>query len=615
MLSARLDRAVDPATDHVLGDTGAAITLVEYGSYACSFCRAANERLATLRDQLGDGLCYVFRHRPLRGSAIARRAAELTERCPDADTFWKVHVELMTRSPELTEDDVAAVAREFGIDTDDSSSAAQVAADRVAADERSASTSGVTFTPTFFINGRRYDGPWDDSAFEDAMLGSLGYKIRAAALDFAGWAPSAGLLLLLMSIVAVVLTNSDVGPAFTAFWAAPWGVAAADSLYQLPLLDWINHGLLSVFFLVVGLEIKREFTVGHLAHLRAAALPVAAAIGGMVVPAAIYSLLVANGSWAHGWGVPMATDTAFAVALIAVLGSRVPIELRIFLTAATIVDDIGAITVVAFFYTDEIHLGYLGVAVAVTVTLALLNRAHVYRVAPYALLGIVLWVCVHASGVHSTLAAVILAFLIPTRRPPNLVALMAQANAIINEEAQHGDDVLRHGPSLPALRSLDAIHERLESPADRVLRNVAPRSSYVVLPLFALANAGVILDIGVLEGREPLFAAIAAALVLGKPLGMTLFCAAAVWLRLAVKPAEYSWRQLVGAGALSGIGFTMSLFIAAEAFPVTEDFAAAKMAVFAASFVAAVAGVAILAWPSATAAQDMAEGLAGRRKE
>ncbi|HEY3517529.1 MAG TPA: Na+/H+ antiporter NhaA, partial [Gammaproteobacteria bacterium] len=551
-------------------------------------------------------------HRPLRNSDIARRAAELAERCPDPETFWKVHVALMTRSPALTEDDVAAVARELGIDSDDSSEAARRAAERVTEDERSASTSGVTFTPTFFINGRRYDGAWDDSAFEDAMLGSLGYKMRAAALDFAAWAPSAGLLLLLMSVVAVVLTNSEMGPAFTALWEEPLGIAAGGGIYQLLLRDWINHGLLSIFFLVVGLEIKREFTVGHLVNVRAAALPVAAAIGGMVMPAAIYSLLNGQGSWAHGWGVPMATDTAFAVALIAALGARVPIELRIFLTAATIVDDIGAITVVAFSYTEELHLGYLAAAAALTIALALLNRAHVYRVTPYALFGILLWVCVHASGVHSTLAAVILAFLIPTRRPPNLEALMAQANAIIREEAMHGDEVLRHGPSLPALRSLDAIHERLESPADRMLRNVAPRSSYFVLPLFALANAGVVLDASVLEGREPLFAAIFAGLVIGKPLGMVLFCAVAVRLGLAVKPAEYSWRQLAGAGALSGMGFTMSLFIAAEAFPLAADFAASKMAVFSASFTAAVAGVVILAWPSAPPQQEAPQVSAGR---
>jgi NhaA family Na+:H+ antiporter len=607
MLSTRLDRPVDPGRDHVLGDAGAAITLVEYGSYACDFCRAANERLAGLRDQLGDRLRYVFRHRPLRGSDMARRAAELAERCTDPESFWKAHVALMTRSPELTEDDIAAVARELGIGADDAGEAVRIARQRVAEDERSASASGVTVTPTFFINGRRYEGPWDESAFEDAMLGSLGYKIRAAALDFAAWAPSAGVLLLVMSIVAVVLTNSALGPEFVAFWERSWGITAVDGAYVLPLLDWINHGLLSVFFLVVGLEIKREFTVGHLVSLRAAALPVAAAIGGMVLPATIYAVLIPSGSWAHGWGVPMATDTAFAIALIAMLGARVPIELRIFLTAATIVDDIGAISVVAVFYSSDIDLGYLAAAAAVTVALALLNRAHVYRVSPYAALGVLLWVCVHASGVHSTLAAVILAFLIPTRRPPNLSALMAQANAIISAEAQHGDEVLRHGPSLPALRSLDAIHDRLESPADRLLRNVAPRSSYIVLPLFALANAGVVLDLGVLQGREALFAAIVGGLVLGKPLGMVLFCAAAVWLRLAVKPAEYSWRQLAGAGALSGMGFTMSLFIAAEAFALPADFAAAKMAVFAASFTAAVAGVAILAWPGANPRQASAE--------
>ncbi len=601
---------MDPVRDHVLGPEHATITLVEYGSYACDFCRAANERLAGLRDRLGDRLRYVFRHRPLRGSDIARRAAELAERCEDPEAFWKAHVALMTRSPELTEDDLVAVARELGIATDEAGDVARAAGKRVAEDEHSAGASGVTVTPTFFINGRRYEGPWDESAFEDAMLGSLGYKIRAAAFDFAAWAPSAGLLLLLMSIVAVALTNSRLGAEFVAFWQGSWGITAGDGAYALPLLDWINHGLLSIFFLVVGLEIKREFTVGHLASVRSAAMPVAAAIGGMVLPATIYAVLIPSGAWAHGWGVPMATDTAFAIALIAMLGARVPLELRIFLTAATIVDDIGAISVVAVFYTDELHFGYLAAAAAVTMALVLLNRAHVYRVAPYAALGLLLWVFVHASGVHATLAAVILAFLIPTRQPPNLAALMAQANAIVSAEAQHGDEVLRHGPSLPALRSLDAIHDRIESPADRLLRTVAPRSSFVVLPLFALANAGVVLDLGVLAGREPLFAAIVAALTLGKPLGMVLFCAAAVWLGLAAKPAEYSWRQLAGAGALSGIGFTMSLFIAAEAFALPADFAAAKMAVFAASFTAAVAGVAILAWPTASPRQEFAESAA-----
>ena len=233
----------------------------------------------------------------------------------------------------------------------------------------------------------------------------------------------------------------------------------------MPLSHWVNDGLLTVFFLLVGLEIKREFTVGRLANRRLAAFPIAAALGGMAVPAALYALVVPAGAWAHGWGIPMATDTAFAIALIVMLGTRVPVELRVFLTAASIVDDIGAIVVVALFYSGTLQWAYLAAAAAIVVALALLNRWGVYRAMPYALLGIALWACVHAGGLHATLAGVLLALFIPTRPPPNLNALMAQANAVLTAETARGQDVLRHGPSEPALRALDAIHDRLESPA------------------------------------------------------------------------------------------------------------------------------------------------------
>lgn len=593
----RLDRPVNPEHDHVLGPDNAEITLVEYGSYACPHCRTANERISQIRDRFGDRLRYVFRHRPITGSEIARRAAELAEHTTDPDKFWDAHVALMSRSPSLTEDDLAAVANELGLareSAEEAEAAARRARERVEADERSARASGVRYTPTFFINGRRYDGPWDESSFEDAMLGSLGHRVRAAALDFASWAPSAGLLLLFASVLAVLLTNSAWGPGFTAFWEEQWGLVFGEHRFVLPAIYWINDGLLTVFFLVVGLEIKREFTVGHLASRRSAALPVAAAIGGMVAPALIYALLIPSGPWSHGWGVPMATDTAFAVALIVMMGRRVPIELRIFLTAAAIVDDIGAILVVAFFYSGEIHFSYLLAALAVVGGLVLLNRAHVYRVAPYVTLGVVLWFFVHESGLHATLTGVVLALFIPTRPPPDLNALMTQANTIFAAEAEREGEVLRHGPSLPTMQAIDAIHDRLESPTDRLLRQVAPRSSYVVLPIFALANAGVVLSVGVIDGHEPLMLAIIFGLVVGKPLGLVLACVLAVRMGWAVKPNEYSWRQLVGAGALAGIGFTMSLFIAAQAFPDAEAFAASKIAVFSASIISAVAGVWIL---------------------
>jgi len=592
-----LDRPVDSSIDHALGDAHAEITLVEYGSYDCSHCRAANERITQVRDQLGDRLRYVFRHRPVTGSDIARRAAELAEHARDEKHFWEAHVALMSRSTKLTEEDLESVARELGLQYEAPEEAEEGnnrARARVEADIASAKASGVIFTPSFFINGRRYDGPWDETSFSDAMLGRLGHRVHAAALDFAGWAPSAGILLLIATLAAVGLTNSGVGPAFTAMWDQYLGISLGDAAFRMSVLHWINDGLLTIFFLVVGLEIKREFTVGHLATPRAAALPIAAAIGGMVVPAALYAFLIPAGDLAHGWGVPMATDTAFAVALIVMMGRRVPVELRIFLTAAAIVDDIGAIAVVAAFYSGALNLFYLAGAGVITVALAFLNRIRVYNVVPYALMGLLLWACVHGGGLHATLAGVILAIFIPTRKPPNMKALMIQANSIIASEARHRDEVLRWGPSAPALRALDAIHDRLESPADRLLRHAGARSSYLVLPLFAFANAGVVLSLSVLEGHQPLMIAILAGLVIGKPLGLVGASALAVWLGIANKPTGYSWRQMAGAGALAGIGFTMSLFIAGQAFGDPSDFAAAKIAVFTASVISALIGVAVL---------------------
>jgi Na+:H+ antiporter, NhaA family len=592
----RLDRPVDEKFDHILGPADAPITLVEYGSYACPYCRAANERIAEVRDQFGDRMRYVFRHRPLVGVELARRAAELVERARDPNRFWDEHVKLMTRSETLTEDDLVSVARDLGVPADcgpPGDPAAIRAKARVDADEASAAASGATVTPTFFINGRRYDGPWDESALADAMLGTLGHRVRSAALDFASWGPSAGVLLLLATLVAVALTNTGLGPGFAAFFEQEFGFTFDGAGFSLSLLHWINDGLLTLFFLVVGLEIKREFTVGHLSGWRSAALPVAGAIGGMVAPAALYLLVIPPGPWSHGWGVPMSTDTAFAVALIVMLGPRVPVELRIFLTAAAIVDDLGAIVAVALFYSGELSLVYLMPAAVLVGALAMLNRSRVYTLAPYVAIGVTLWGCVLASGLHPTLAGVILALFIPTRPPPNLTALTTQASAIIAGEAARGE-VLRHGPSAPALRALDAIHDRLESPADRLLRNAGARSSYLVLPLFALANAGVALRIDTFSGRERLMAAIIAGLVIGKPVGILAASALAVMSRLAVKPKAYSWAQLAGAGALAGIGFTMSLFIAGEAFRSEADFEAAKIAVFIASILSAVAGVTLL---------------------
>jgi NhaA family Na+:H+ antiporter len=227
----------------------------------------------------------------------------------------------------------------------------------------------------------------------------------------------------------------------------------------------------------------------------------------------------------------------------------------------------------------------------------MLNRWNVYRPLPYAIGGVILWVFLHEAGLHATLAGVVIALVTPTRPPGNLAALLAQAENILQDETRlSGEAVLRHGPSEPALRALDTIHDRIESPADKLLRNLEPWSSYFVLPIFALANAGVALTTDAFSGHSMLMMAIIFGLMVGKPLGIISFAYAAVKLGLADKPAEYNWRQMLGVGCLAGIGFTMSLFIAGQAFTNPTDFAAAKIAVFIASILAGVIGAAIL-WP------------------
>jgi NhaA family Na+:H+ antiporter len=594
---------LDPAKDHILGSPDAPIALVEFGSYACEHCRRAHERVVEMRDEFGDELSHSFRHRPLPDNDLALAAAELAERAAERGKFWKAHVALMTRSAQLTAEDLEILERELDLPSADSEAGRQAAL-RVKRDQDSADSSGVLFTPTFFINGRRYDGPWDDVSFADAMFGALGYRVRAAALDFVNWTPSSGLLLFAALVLALIASNTALAPTMAAFWQSEFGLSWGGGAFQLPVIKWVNDGLLTIFFLVVGLEIKREFTVGHLANRRLAAMPVAASLGGMIVPAAIYLLLIPSGIWTRGWGIPIGTDTAFAVALIAMMGQRVPIELRIFLTAAAIVDDIGAMLIVAIFYSDGIHFGYLAAATVIVAALWALNRWAVYRVLPYALLGVLLWFFIHEGGVHATLAGVLLALFIPTRPPPNFAALTTQLDAIIVNETQRGPEEMRHMLSAVSLRAVDEIYNRLESPAARLLRHVEVRSSYIVLPVFAFANAGVTFVPGLLDGRGPLVLAICVGLVLGKPLGLFGASYIAVKLGLATKPDAYRWGQVLAAGCLAGIGFTMSLFIAGQSFPDAADFDAAKIAIFIASAVAAVLGVVLLWLTDRTSLSD-----------
>ncbi len=598
----RLDLPVDPERDHVLGPEDAQITLVEYGSYVCAYCHTAHQVVRQLRDHFGDRMRYVYRHLPLADRREATLAAELAEYAArTTGDFWTAHDLLMRHGPTFEEGELDRLADELGIPprAQWDPATADAAVSKVRADARSGLRSGARVTPTFFINGRRYEGAWDEASLSEAMLRSLGHRIHSASLDFVRWGPSTGLLLVVMTLLAVVLSNTSLGPGFLQLWETPLGIEVGSGEFALSIIDWVNHGLLTVFFLVVGLEIKRELTVGRLGSPAAAALPIAAATGGMVAPALLF-LTMAPAQYHHSWGMTITTDTAFSVALIVLLGQRVPVDLRVFLTAAVIADDLVAIALVALVYSTALQLNWLAAAVVVSLVLAALGRWRVYRPLPYAVLGVVLWFALHEAGLHATLAGVILAIVTPTRPPPNLQGLLAQAQAVIAAERRdRGDAVMRTGPSEAALRAIDAIHDRIESPASKLLRVVEPWSSYAVLPLFALVNAGVTVSAGMLAERERLVLSIAIALVGGKLIGILGGARIAVALGIAAKPDTYGWRQVAGAGALAGIGFTMSLFIARHSLA-GPDYDAAKVGIFLASIVAGLLGAALLWKPPAT---------------
>ncbi|MFO7894971.1 MAG: Na+/H+ antiporter NhaA [Longimicrobiales bacterium] len=409
---------------------------------------------------------------------------------------------------------------------------------------------------------------------------------------------ASGIILLICAAVALVWANSPWAESYFDLWETHVVLGGGAVLLDYSLHYWINDGLMAVFFFMVGLEIKRETKVGELASPKQAALPIAAAIGGMVVPAAIYVAFNAGTPELRGWGVPMATDIAFALGVLALLGDRVPSGLKIFLAALAIVDDLGAVLVIAVFYSAGIDWVMLASGGVVFILLVGANLGGVRRPAVYALLGVVLWYFFLKSGVHATIAGVLLATTIPARTRINVPEFVASARAYL---AQFEADGLRPEPAHPltakqeaALEHLEEVAEEVQSPLLSIEHAIVPWVAYGIMPLFALANAGVALEPEVVQGlSSPVVLGIALGLLIGKPIGVGLFAWAAVRLGLAGLPAGVRGMHLVGVGLLAGIGFTMSLFIANLAF-VDMTLELSKVGVLAASTVAGIVGYVIL---------------------
>ena len=402
---------------------------------------------------------------------------------------------------------------------------------------------------------------------------------------------ASGIVLLVFALAALILANSPWSEGFLAFWKTPVGFSAGSVQMTHSLKHWINDGLMTIFFFVVGLEVKREMVTGQLRELRQAALPVAAALGGMVCPAVLYLMLESSGPGSRGWGIPMATDIAFLVGCVALLGSRVPRQLRIMLLSIAIVDDIGAILVIAIGYTESINFVALGAGAAGIALVIVAARAGVRAIPVYGFIGVGIWFAFHESGIHATLAGVILGLLTPAKSwvsHGRISEIMEKTGHMLSGDGFKTDSELRH-----FLRTVTVGSREVTCPLERLETGLHPWVGFVIMPLFAFANAGVVFSSESIV--TPVAMAVMAGLIIGKPLGIVGFSWLAVRFGGLRLPDAVNWPMLAAGGCLAGIGFTMALFIADLALdnPFLDQ---AKTGILLASGLCAVIGMLVLSW-------------------
>jgi NhaA family Na+:H+ antiporter len=400
--------------------------------------------------------------------------------------------------------------------------------------------------------------------------------------DFLRTEAAGGVVLVAAAVAALVWANSPAQDSYEDLWSSTVVVGFRDHVLSLDLRTWVNDGLMTVFFFVVGLEIKRELVVGELRDRRTAALPAVAALGGMAVPALLYLAFNAGGEGGRGWGIPMATDIAMAVGVLSLLGSRIPSSLKLFLLSLAIVDDIGAILVIALFYSGTIGTGALGVALLLVGAVVGLRALGVRALWPYVLAGAGLWLAVHESGVHATITGVVLGLLTPTRA--------RWTAATVDQEK------LADVSTVEAARETTVLARESVSVAEWLEHVLHPWSSYVIVPIFALANAGVVISADTVDDavRSPIAHGVLLGLVVGKLVGITAFAWLACRFRVAELPKGVGWSGITGVAALGGIGFTVSLFVSQLAFGTGARDTVAKLAILGASVVAAALGVLLL---------------------
>ncbi len=525
---------------------------------------------------------------PTSGAELAARAGISAHR---QGRLAEINGLLFDLETPIYHEHVVALARDLELDIDqfeaDLFSAATDA--QLQEDRESAQDLGVTDTPTLFIDGREYVGAWDELSLVEAVEKPIGVRISLASTEFFNWAASAGFVLVLATLFALMIANIGWHEAYEHLRETIIGIKAGGWSFDLSLEAWINDALMSLFFLLVGIEIKREMVDGELSDRQRAALPIMGAIGGMVVPAGIYLAINWGLPTEKGWGIPMATDIAFTLGIMALLGDRVPTSLKVFVSALAIADDLGAILVIAIFYGHGFDAQMFVAATVVFAIMLLLNRSRVYSRIPYLFLMVLLWYFIHESGLHATLAGVLTAAAIPSRRSANIDGIAAQTAMIFQSRMNNPDNPISHG----ALTRLQKAIDRLRDPGFHLQNALEHWSNFMILPLFAFFNTGILIFGSSFSATSPETLGVILGLVIGKPLGIFLVVFVAVKLGIAHMSSEISWSQLIGAGFLAGVGFTMSIFIGSAAFEGAQ-LESVKLAILIASALAAVIGSIIL---------------------
>jgi NhaA family Na+:H+ antiporter len=399
-----------------------------------------------------------------------------------------------------------------------------------------------------------------------------------------------GILLFIATVLAVIVANSSLGEEYYNLWHMPLGITLGDRTISMTLTYWIDDALMALFFLMVGLEIKREMVIGELSSISKAAFPIIAAIGGMVVPALIYVILNPNNPL--GFGIPMATDIAFALGILMLLGTKVNPAVKLFLVALAVVDDLGAVLVVATVYTADIKVEYFLHAGITYALIWFLNYSGVKKLLPYLILGVFLWIFIHEIGIHATIAGVLLAFAIPISSKIDEKRFIEETRKAVNDFEKNIDEIpiLNHH-QIESLEKIAHDYDKVQNPLIRLEHDLHGLSAFFIMPLFAFSNAGVLIDFSTISANLMIVLGVFFGLVLGKPIGIFGFTYLLTKLKIIKKPENISWFEVIAVGFLGGIGFTMSIFITHLAFDNETIIAAVKLGVFAASFVAAIIGV------------------------